>query len=317
MNSIQLAELFALKGVYPDLSQLLALRKYTEQLSLETVARTSPSAGNWQTRMRGRGLDFAEVRRYQAGDDVRSIDWRVTAKTQKTHTRLFTQERERPIILVADLRSDMFFGSVNCFKSVTCAGLMSALAWVALKSKDRVGGLVIGDNQHIELRPKAHKKIVLSFIHYLDEYCRQLTSPIADSSKQSMDQLLIKLKRVTRPGSAIYIASDFHDLETVNIGRLVKLSQHNQLVFMVISDPLEWHLPVSSSLLVSDGNTTCELQNNSANNRLMQRRLDKIEAICKPLNIEVMQVSTSDKLLTVLQQRFSNKRQHAARIKRD
>ncbi len=316
MNSIQLAELFSLKGAYPDLPQLLALRKYTEQLSLETVARTSPSAGNWQTRMRGRGLDFAEVRRYQAGDDIRSIDWRVTAKTQKTHTRLFTQERERPIILVADLRSDMFFGSVNCFKSVTCAGLMSALAWVALKSKDRVGGLVIGDNQHIELRPKAHKKIVLSFIHYLDEYCRQLTSPIAHSSKQSMDQLLIKLKRVTRPGSAIYIASDFHDLESVNIGRLVKLSQHNQLVFMVISDPLEWHLPVSSSLLVSDGNTTCELQNNSANNRLMQRRLDKIEAICKQLNIEVMQVSTSDKLLAVLQQRFSNKRQHAARIKR-
>lgn len=93
MNSRQFSELFTLQGAYPELQQLVSLRNYTQQFSLDTVLRTSPSAGNWQIRMRGRGLDFAEVRLYQPADDIRSIDWRVTAKTQKTHTRLFTQER--------------------------------------------------------------------------------------------------------------------------------------------------------------------------------------------------------------------------------
>ena len=303
MNTAQLTELFELKGVYPQLQQLLALRKYTQQLDLDTQIRTSPSAGNWQTRMRGRGLDFAEVRLYQPGDDIRSIDWRVTAKTQKTHTRVFTQERERPIILAADLRSDMFFGSVNCFKSVACTGVMSALAWVALKSKDRIGGLVIGDNSHIELRPKASRQRVLSYIRYLEQYARQLHSPIATEAKQSLDQLFSKLKQVSRPGSAIYIASDFHDIETLNKGRLLKLTQHNQVTFIVISDPLEWQLPSEQNLSVSDGKNT-QLLNPSKTN-LMKSREQLIANFCKPLNIEILALSTGDSLLKVLEQRFT------------
>ncbi|MCJ8298791.1 MAG: DUF58 domain-containing protein [Pseudomonadales bacterium] len=305
MNSAQLSDLFELKGVYPQLQQLLALGKYIQRIDLDTQRRTSPSAGNWQTRMRGRGLDFAEVRLYQPGDDIRSIDWRVTAKTQKTHTRVFTQERERPIILAADLRSDMFFGSVNCFKSVACAGVMSALAWVALKSKDRVGGLVIGDNSHIELRPKASRKRVLSYIRYLQQYAQQLHSPISTNPKQSLDQLFAKLKQVSRPGSAIYIASDFHDIETLNKGRLLKLSRHNQVTFIVISDPLEWQLPFTHNLSVTDGKNTSILSQSRANHNLMKARQESIAAFCKPLNIEIIALSTRDNLLDVLEQRFT------------
>lgn len=308
MSDTDYAELFSLKGAYPKVQQLLSLRKYTQRLSLDTAVHTNPSAGNWHSRARGRGLDFAEVRLYQAGDDIRSIDWRVTAKTQKTHTRLFTQERERPIILAADLRSDMFFGTVNCFKSVSCAALMSALSWIALDAKDRVGGIVIGDDNHMELRPKSSRKVVLSFIHYLDEYARQLESPIAVRQKQNLDQLLTKLKRVTKPGSAIYIASDFHDIGTVNIGLLSKICQHNQVTFILISDPLEWKLPADGQLRVSDGVGTHEIGSN-ANLNIMQQRLQTLQSICMAHNIEILELSTADNLISVLQRRFSGQRQ--------
>lgn len=305
MNSRQFSELFTLQGAYPELQQLVSLRKYTQQFSLDTVLRTSPSAGNWQSRMRGRGLDFAEVRLYQPADDIRSIDWRVTAKTQKTHTRLFTQERERPVILAADLRSAMFFGSTQCFKAVSCAAIMSALAWIALQSKDRVGGLVLGDNTHMELRPKASRKVVLSFIRYLDTYCQQLKSPIPNGSVQSMDQLLMKLNRVARPGSAVYLASDFHDIATLNIGRLAKLSQHSQVTLIMISDPLEWQLPTHKNLWVSDGLQMSELNKASRCEHILAQRTAKLNSICDPLNIEILAVSTNDNLLSVLQQRFA------------
>ncbi|MFT5706638.1 MAG: hypothetical protein ACI9ES_000925, partial [Oceanospirillaceae bacterium] len=188
---------------------------------------------------------------------------------------------------------------------VSCAATMSALAWIALKSKDRVGGLVIGDNNHIELRPKASRKVVLSYIRYLNEYCHQLNSPIASSLKQNMDQLLLKLKQVAKPGSAIYIASDFHDIDSINLGRLVKLSQHSQITFIMISDPLEWTLPFDKHLLVTDGSAVSPLNKSNHPNSLMQTRVDNVAAICKPLNIELIQLSTRDNLLDVLQQRFS------------
>jgi len=305
INDLERAQPFNFRGAYPNLQQLLALRNYTPGLSLDTVVRTSTSAGNWQTRLRGRGLDFAEVRLYQAGDDIRNIDWRVTAKTQKTHTRLFSQERERPIILAADLRSDMFFGTVNCFKSVACAGFMAAIAWAALQSRDKVGGLVIGDNSHIEIRPKASRKVVLSYIHYLEQYCQQLVSPIATTVKQTLDQLLMKLQQVARPGSAVYIASDFHDIEAINKGRLLKLSQHCQVRFILVSDPLEWQLPENNLLQITDGHNTSELSNKKQTYQHMQQRVKLIETLCKPLNIEIIQLSTQDNLLAVLQQRFS------------
>jgi len=303
VSSVESSYSCNLKGVYPSLQDLLALKKVTHQLTLDTVRRNAPCAGQWQTRIRGRGLDFAEVRQYQPGDDIRSIDWRVTAKTQKTHTRLFTQEKERPIILAADMRSDMFFGSVNCFKSVVCAGAISMLAWIALKSKDRVGGVIIGDHRHIELRAKASRANVLSFIHALHNYSQQLTSPIATSCEQTLDQMLIKLMRTAKPGSAVYIASDFHDIEQVNIGRLLKLTQHCRLTFIVISDPLEWALPNNRNLQVTDGINQSELL--EAQHHFMQQRMDKLLTVCQPLNIELLNISTADDLIAVMQKRFN------------
>ena len=121
-------------------------------------------AGPNKSNFRGRGIDFEEVRNYQPGDDIRSIDWRVTARTGTAHTKLFREERERPVLVAVDQRSSMFFGSSHCFKSVLAAQLASLLAWSALDAGDRVGGLVFNDASHREIRPRRSRKTVLALL---------------------------------------------------------------------------------------------------------------------------------------------------------
>ena len=152
----------ACTGAYTALSELVALR-FNARLQLTSKRRSlSTLAGPYQANFRGRGIDFEEVRAYQAGDDVRSIDWRVTARTTEPHTKLFQEEKERPVLVVVDQRIRNFFGSKQCFKSVLAAYTAALLAWSALRNNDRVGGLVLTDNDLKEIRPRRSK---LSLIH--------------------------------------------------------------------------------------------------------------------------------------------------------
>ncbi len=109
------------------------------------------------------------MRSYQPGDDIRTIDWRVTARTGSAHTKLFREERERPVLVVVDQRSSMFFGSSHCFKSVLAAQLASLLAWSALHGGDRVGGLVFNEQGHQEVRPRRSRKTVLALLSQISQ----------------------------------------------------------------------------------------------------------------------------------------------------
>ena len=130
------------RGAYVDVNELIALRFPVRQLKLSRRNRAlNALAGPNKSNFRGRGIDFEEVRNYQAGDDIRTIDWRVTARTGAAHTKLFREERERPVLVVVDQRNSMFFGSQFCFKSVLAAQLGALVAWSALSDNDRVGGL--------------------------------------------------------------------------------------------------------------------------------------------------------------------------------
>merc|ERR1711916_149956 len=123
-------------------------------------------------------MEFEEVRVYQPGDDIRTIDWRVTARTQVAHTKLFQEEREKPVLLVVDQRSNMFFGSQRCFKSVYAAHIAATLGWAAIYQNDRVGALVFGDDQQRDVRPKRSKHAQLSFLQQLVEFNHKLISPV-------------------------------------------------------------------------------------------------------------------------------------------
>src|SRR5215471_16922821 len=142
-------------GVYADLDELVALQHRAHGFSfLPRQPLPSLLAGRHASRLRGRGLNFEEIRRYQMGDDIRQIDWKVTARTRKTHTRVFTEERERSTLLLVDQRLNMFFGSTKNMKSVTAAETAALAAWRVLSQQDRVGALVFNDSRVTEVRPQ-------------------------------------------------------------------------------------------------------------------------------------------------------------------
>ena len=149
-------------GIRVSLGELIEMRHRVGEVQLfSTPARRSPLIGLHHSKLRGRGVDFDQVRAYQAGDDVRTIDWRVTARTQEPHTKLFHEERERPVFVVIEQSSRLFFGSALCLKSVLAAQAAALFGWAALNHNDRIGGLVFSDQEHHEIKPRRSKQSLL------------------------------------------------------------------------------------------------------------------------------------------------------------
>ncbi|MGB1239355.1 MAG: DUF58 domain-containing protein [Pseudomonadales bacterium] len=298
-----MGEPIAQRGAYPALDGLLALQHVARGLALGTTLRKSRSSGHLQTSVRGRGLEFAEVRQYQPGDDIRSIDWRVTAKTQKTHTRLFTQERERPVILAADMRSNMFFGSQRCFKSVLCAEALSVLAWTAHSAGDKVGAVVMGDRDHLELKPSASKRALLGTFQALVDFAAKLDAPVAPETGH-IQQLFARLLRVARPGSAVFIVSDFYDFDSECDKYLTQLSRHCEVTLVHVSDALEWQLTGGGAQWLSDGEHT-QLVRSQQVEQQMQRRYSQLLQRCSRSSVELLALQTAQDVAQPLGARYA------------
>ena len=240
--------------IYCQAEDLFALKPLGQKLQLEQT-RTSHSmmAGVIRTRYKGRGMSFAEVRPYQAGDDIRTIDWRVTARTQTPYTKLFEEERERPVYLLIDMRSSMFFGSQHQFKCVYAARMATAIAWAALAKGDNIGAMILSDHGEWDLRPKRGKNAVLALINALVEANQRLSNPAAPSGR-SLQGFLDDAKRIVRPGAKVYVLSDAHDHAEGNINAaLSTLARHADITFIHIYDTLEAQLPSKGWFSVSDG----------------------------------------------------------------
>lgn len=238
--------------IYCQAAELFALKPLGQKLQLEQT-RTSHSmmAGVIRTRYKGRGMSFAEVRPYQAGDDIRTIDWRVTARTQTPYTKLFEEERERPVYLLIDMRSSMFFGSQHQFKCVYAARMATAIAWAALAKGDNIGAMILSDHGEWDLRPKRGKNAVLALINALVEANQRLSNP-ASPSGRSLQGFLDDAKRIVRPGAKVYVLSDGHDHSDINAS-LCTLARHADITFIHIYDTLEAQLPSKGWFTVSDG----------------------------------------------------------------
>ena len=143
-------------GIFIDKMELIDLgRLAKKKVKKFTFNRKGVLGGKFITKIKGRGMEFSESRPYQPGDDIRHIDWRVTAKSGKTHTKLFREERERPVMLVLDQSRSMFFGSQKRLKSVQATRTASLLGWRAIKAGDRVGAIIFSEKEHSEFRPKS------------------------------------------------------------------------------------------------------------------------------------------------------------------
>lgn len=236
-----------------SLSELLLLAGRAKELFFASRRVRSLTSGLHQTRLMGRGMEFAESRRYQNGDDIRSIDWKVTARTGKAHTKLFAAEKQRQHLICADFRSPMFFATKGVFKSVQTSLIAGVTAWSAAQAGNRIGGVIFNDNEIIELRPGLGKRGVLPYLKALSEKVKWQEDDRAGKKITTMDEAIKSLHRVAAHGSLITVISDFRQLTQFGRDLLIDLSRRSDLHLYLIYDPLEANFPGNGHYPVTDG----------------------------------------------------------------
>jgi uncharacterized protein (DUF58 family) len=293
----------ALTGAYVDLQQLLALRHSASKNLTNSSNAVGHQSGLKLSKTKGRGVDFAEVRQYQAGDDVRSIDWRVTARKNTPHTKVFREERERPVLLFIDQSQQMFFGSALRLKSVAAADIAARIAWQTLTAGDRVGAVIVdNDAQHL-FRPNRSSRSVGRLLQRLVDSNQALNRNPTTLPHGSQLAGLQQLQRLKNNRFRIFIISDFAgDLEMWQT-QLQQLARRNQVDLIHVYDPLDAELPPAGHYAVTDGSD--RLQFFSGNSRLRRNyaeqfahRLDMLRDLCRHPAMSYKSIATHDNSVT-------------------
>jgi len=296
-----------------SLSSLLALHHAAESLPLKPGRIRSQSSGAYQSAFKGRGMEFDEVRPYMPGDDARTLDWRVTARTGKPHTKLFREERERAVLLWVDLRSPMFFATRGAFKAVRAAQAAAMLAWSATHQGDRLGALIFNEDEHVELRPRRGKQALLGTLQQLAmPQLWQMRSGRNGRNAQTtpdvspLNASLSRLRRVAQPGSLIVLLSDFSGLDEQGSAHLAQLARHNDMILVDFHDPLEAELPPPGRYRVSDGSNDINMDTAARDlrARYQQRfaaRQAELQQLCQRHHMNLLRLSTVDNPLAGLQ----------------
>ncbi len=289
---------------------LVELQRHAGKIDL-THARTAGSrlAGKHLSRFRGRGMDYQESRAYQAGDDVRSMDWRVTARAGAPHIKLYQEERERPVVLFLDLNPGMFFGSRGMLKSVAAARAAALIAWAAAAHGDRIGCMLFNGGHH-DLQPRSGKNGVLRLIRQLVEHTDPRTGLNAPAHSGGLNPALSRLRRVSRPGSLIVLLGDYYDIDDHSGDHLLRLRQHSDVVAIQIVDPLEEAAPLAARYGVTAGGTLGILDTRPASAQrayedYFSRHHQTVAATMRRCAIPLLRVSTVDDIASALQKYFA------------
>ncbi|RQO61471.1 DUF58 domain-containing protein [Pseudomonas sp. KBW05] len=286
--------------VYVSLAQLMALQFQARGLSF--VARQPQSsllAGNHASRLRGRGLNFDELRRYQPGDDLRHLDWRASLRTGKPVVRTFTEERDRPALIVVDQRMSMFFGSVRSFKSAVAAELGALAAWMVFDAGDRVGGLVFNDARIDSVAPLRSRKRVEALCSRIAQQNAELKASNADHEGDSqLDRVLQQCLAVAGHDHLICLVSDFAGAGPRTLQLLQQLSAHNDVVALQVYDPLALNVPSSGQLLITQGQLQVELAVSQRKVRqplgdYLGGRLKDVASLLRRSQVPLLMISTA------------------------
>lgn len=286
--------------VYVSLGQLMALQFQTRGLSF--VARQpqgSILAGNHASRLRGRGLNFDELRRYQPGDDLRHLDWRASLRTGKPVIRTFTEERDRPALIVVDQRMSMFFGSVRSFKSAVAAELGALAAWMVFNAGDRVGGLVFNDERIDSVAPLRSRKRIETLCSRIVEQNAALSASNPDHEAcGQLDKVLQQCLALAGHDHLICIVSDFAGAGDRTLQLMRQLSAHNDVIALQVYDPLALNVPDTGQLMVTQGQLQVELAVHKRQVRqplgeFLGGRLKDVASLLRRSQVPLLMISTA------------------------
>lgn len=239
-------------GVVAELSELIDLQRYVGKVAHRPESRVL-GRGQHLSTLRGRGMDFAEARNYQAGDEIRHMEWRVTARTGRPHVKIYEEERERPVVILVDFSPSSFFGTRLAFKSVVAARLSALLAWTVVKQGDRVGSVLFSEHEHSEFMPSRRLSHVLPLLAALSRYTMSSEKSLPSGQGRPLSYALKRVRRVARPGTILVIVSDFYSFDQESQQHLSRICAHNDVIAYHISDPLELAPPKPELYAISDG----------------------------------------------------------------
>ncbi|MDH5393373.1 MAG: DUF58 domain-containing protein [Gammaproteobacteria bacterium] len=285
---------------------LIQCRHKASQLILSAAKIKAMQSGAYLSSFRGRGMEFNESRIYQPGDDIRSMDWKVTARTGTAHTKVFSEEKERPVLCWTDFREPMRFATHGVFKSVIAAKTAASIAWAANAQGDRVGGLVFSEQSHHELKPRRGKSNVLHYIKQLEQI--QQLSDDSNALNISAEQALARLRRVSKPGSLVFLISDFRNMGEQALSHITQLSRHNDVVMFFIYDTLEKSLPADGQYLIQHRDKKLRFSTHDRSQTQYHQhfadRLQSLQQFARAHRISFIQCSTQQDPLQQLQNAY-------------
>jgi uncharacterized protein (DUF58 family) len=286
-------------GISINVEELIELQPQAARLSLfQSPLSRESRAGEFRSRYRQRGMDFAEVRAYQMGDDIRQMDWRVTARTGEPHIKLFEEERDLPFFLCVDQRVSMRFGTRVAFKSVVAAKLTALYAWSAKQANFRVGGIILKDDEIVRLPAKGGRLGVFRLLQAMAE----ATQSDLTKSEYVLTDALRHCRQLASPGSVVVVMSDFLGDEEGVMQQLSFLSRYHQVMLVQVYDPLEKNLPPPGRYVVTDGKSRLMLSTDNkksvaAYRDNFEKKLASLESLAHKERMGVLSIATNDDIL--------------------
>jgi uncharacterized protein (DUF58 family) len=295
-------------AVAASVSDLVALQGAGERIDLESL-RSARSrallAGPYRSPFRGRGIEFDEVRAYQPGDDARFIDWRVSARRGRVYTKLFHEDRERPVLVLADAGPSMRFGTRGCFKSVAAVRAAAVLSFAAHHASDRIGGIALSPAGREEHPARRRQRDLL---RWLDALARATSVPLAGATRaegnapDDFTGALARLARIAPSGSHAILISDFYGLDDAARLEIARLARHRQVTCVQVYDALEAEAPPPGRYRVSDGAQTSALETGGRTTRerwgtQFQARREALRALCVEHRIPLLPLRTDQSVV--------------------
>ncbi len=303
-------------ATWASAQDLIALRRYAGQIGLQCAGPArAQRGGEHLSRFRGRGMDYQESRAYSDGDDVRSMDWRVTARTGVAHVKVYQEERERPVVFGIDFNPGMFFGSRGRLKSVVAAHAAALLAWAAAENGDRVGALLFNGST-CDLAPRGGAHGVLQLIRQLVTHSDPRLGIEARPDTGGLGAALVRLRRVARPGSLVVLIGDFYGLDDDCDRQLQWLRLHNDVVALQIVDPLEVAPPQPAryGVVVGGQSSVLDLRPAAARRAYQEyfrQHHDRVAATMSRHAISLLRLPTDADMLSTLRRHFAARTRRA------
>lgn len=287
-------------SLFPQLDDLLELRHQAHTLGLASHHLVNSSfSGLYASVFRGTGLDFEEVREYREGDDIRNMEWNVTARTNVPHLKIFREERERSVVLCIDRGPHMSFGTRGTFKSVQAAKAAALLGWAASRLHDRVGGILFGDTEQgmQYFRPTKDRRALWRLLHALTQ-----EGTTHQPSQDSLAEALHRTDRGSATGALIFVIADMNREITGLEQTLGRLCQRHTLILLPVDDPADRVLPEMGrvTFVGPDGKSmeidTGNRQARERYSRDWQDRRQRLTSLTSRLGIPLMPVNTNEEI---------------------